>query len=193
MSEGAISSDSTRIRFSLPVRVASGVPSLASTTEFWAASYWARASRSGRSWATAIITPKTQETIASSPSPIRTSRKRSFLILGRGCPSARGRRQPSPVRNRAIRSFRAEPRSCRAARRSSRRRFRSAARSRAACLARSRGLRSGSASAESPSPLRSATAGSAGSVAGSESALVATPATSSAESFGEAPLPEVVT
>ena len=36
------------------------------------------------------------------------------MIFGRGCPSARGRRQPSPVRNRAIRSLRAEPLSRRA-------------------------------------------------------------------------------
>ena len=43
-----------------------------------ACSNWARSSSCGRSWATAIMIPKTQETKASTASPRKTSAKRSF-------------------------------------------------------------------------------------------------------------------
>ena len=46
-------------------------------------SYWARFSSEGRSWATAIMIPKIQETNASRASPRTTRAKRSFLSRGR--------------------------------------------------------------------------------------------------------------
>jgi hypothetical protein len=50
--------------------------------------YCWRFSSAGRSWATDIITPKNHETIASTPSPITTNARRSFLSRGR--PPRRG-------------------------------------------------------------------------------------------------------
>ena len=72
--------------------------------EFWARSYWARFSRPGRSCATAIITPKIQETKASTARPKSTSRVRSFFSFGFGSRGTRSR-----LRSRRRRFFGGSP------------------------------------------------------------------------------------
>ena len=79
---GAISSEATRMRPSLFVRVARRVPLRSTTIEFSARSYCARFSSFGRSWATAIMIPKIQETRASTPRPRITRAARSFFSRG---------------------------------------------------------------------------------------------------------------
>ena len=169
------------------------MPSLASTTEFWAASYWARASRSGRSWATAIITPKTQETIASSAEPDQDEQEaqlldlRARLPVGAGSPPALAGSKPGDPLGQGRAAL--APR-------------------RPAFLtlpfplpgAHAGGLLGLLARAQVGIGVRGVNVAVAGRngriarlVADSVSTPVATSAASSAEPFGEAPLPEVVT
>ena len=65
-----------RLRF--PVRTASCRPVSSSRTELREFLYSWRFSRLGRSWATAIIIPKTVETTASAARPARISAIRSL-------------------------------------------------------------------------------------------------------------------
>ncbi len=79
-----MSSWSTRMRFWLPVRVASAGLFLPSgkTWEFWARLNSALFSSAGRSLATAIIIPNTVETPARTSRPTTISVTRSFLTFG---------------------------------------------------------------------------------------------------------------
>src|SRR4051794_31841498 len=78
-----MSTELTRMRPSLLVRVAIFWPLMSRTTEFWASAYWARSSSCGRSLATAIMIPKIHEIIARIARPKKTSAIRSFRSFGR--------------------------------------------------------------------------------------------------------------
>src|SRR5919198_1500238 len=80
---GEMSPKRTSTRLWLLVRTPRLWPCASRSTEFFAARYSLRFSRSGRSDATAIIIPKTVETIASSVSGRKIASSRSFFIRGR--------------------------------------------------------------------------------------------------------------
>src|SRR3954451_16185941 len=80
---GGMSRWLTRMRFDVPVSVPIGLPLTSRKTEFLDRLYSWRFSREGRSWATAIIIPKTVETQASMPRPATIRARRSLYPRGR--------------------------------------------------------------------------------------------------------------